>query len=137
LEGTWVGLCKPVLNQYNQTTLGFVGNTFTGETDTYSDSACSVRASGNDFYVGGTFTTVDEGIIDGKQLTKINWNGQVNKAEGFVALFLPSGAAYVGSSAWYFDGNVMYNTDGDSDILGDGSYASATQIEYDDYLTRQ
>ena len=137
LEGTWVDACKPNLMQYSQDKFIFVGNTFTVETLTYSDSACSVRSSGADLLFTGTFTIEDEGIIDGKQLTKINWTGKTNKSEGFVALFFPQGGSINMSSTWFIDGNRMYNTDGDTDLLGDGSYVSATQIDYDDYRTKQ
>ena len=41
------------------------------------------------------------------------------------------------SSAWFVDGDKMYDTDGETNLLGDGSYASATQMYYDDYYTRQ
>ena len=137
LEGTWVEACEPNLMQYSQDKFIFVGNTFTSETLTYSDSACSVRSSGSDFHATGTFTIEDEGIIDGKQLTKINWTGKTNKSEGFVALFFPQGGSINMSSTWFIDGNRMYDTDGGTDIFGDGSYDSATQIYYDNYRTKQ
>jgi hypothetical protein len=137
LEGTWVGMCDTSMMQYSQETISLVGDTFTQEQLTYSDSACSVRSSGSDFHATGTFTIEDEGIVDGKQLTKINWNGQVHKSEGFIALFFPQGSSFTMSSAWFVDGDKMYDTDGETNLLGDGSYASATQIYYDDYHTRQ
>jgi len=137
LEGTWVDACETNLMQYSQDKFIFVGNTFTSETLTYSDSACSVRSSGADVLITGTFTIEDEGVIDGKQLTKINWNGKTNKSEGFVALFFPQGNSVNMSSTWFIDGNRMYDTDGGTDIFGDGSYDSATQIDYDDYRTKQ
>ena len=137
LEGTWVDACETNLMQYSQDKFIFVGNTFTSETLTYSDSACSVRSSGADVLITGTFTIEDEGIIDGKQLTKINWTGKTNKSEGFVALFFPQGGSFTMSSTWFIDGNRMYDTDGGTDIFGDGSYDSATQIDYDDYRTKQ
>ena len=137
LEGTWVGLCEINLSQYSQDTTVFVGNTFALETLTYSDSACSVWSSGSDILITGIFTIEDEDIIDRKQLTKVNWNGQINKSEGFVALFFPQKSPLIGSAAGFIDGDKWYDTEGEGDLLGDGSYLSATQIYYDAFQTRQ
>ena len=109
---------------------------YNDETLTYSDAECSQRSSGLDFRANGTFTTEAGGIVDGKQLTKINYVSNVTHAEGFVSLFFPVGSIQNVSYENYIDGNKMYATDGETNPL-DGKYVDATQIKYDKYWVKQ
>lgn len=140
LNGTWTDLCQFDFwsTQYSQNTYTFNGNTFSSETKTYSDDSCTERSSGSDFRSNGTFSLENEGVVDGKQLTKINWNMTIAYAEGNNAFFFTEGQTYNLASAWYIDGEKMYATDGFSTTNSDfGDYEEATQIIYEYYFTRQ
>ena len=54
-----------------------------------------------------------------------------------MALFYPSRSEFISATAWYVDGNKIYETDGQTNMLDNGAYVSATQIRYDDYKTKQ
>ena len=138
-EGTWVSQCKESeesAGSYTRDTFSLSGTNFNNEVLTYSDAECSQRSSGLDFRSNGTFTTEAGGIVDGKQLTKINYVLNVIHAEGYVSLFFPVGSILNVSYENYIDGNTMYATDGETNPL-DGKYVDATQIKYDKYWVKQ
>jgi hypothetical protein len=140
LNGTWTDLCQFDFwsTQYSQNTYTFNGNTFSSETKTYSDDSCTERSSGSDFRSNGTFSLENEGVVDGKQLTKINWIGTTAYVEGINSFFFTAGQTYNLASAWHIDGEKMYATDGFSTTDSDfGDYEEATQIIYESYFTRQ
>jgi hypothetical protein len=113
------------------------GTKITLEQSTYSDDQCTQRSSGGDVKANGTFSIEEGGIVDGKQLTKINWVITYTYTEGFLALFIPAGSTQNTSSEVYIDGNTMYDTDGQTNLFGDGSYVNATQIYDNEYWTKQ
>ena len=89
LEGTWVSQCKESeesAGSFTRDTFSLSGTNFISEALTYSDAECSQRSSGLDFRSNGTFTTEAGGIVDGKQLTKMNYVLNVTYAEGYVSL---------------------------------------------------
>ena len=111
-EGTWVSQCKESeesAGSYTRDTFSLSGTNFINEVLTYSDAECSQRSSGLDFRSNGTFTTEAGGIVDGKQLTKINYVATITYIEGH-SLLLSVGSTYNLFYENYIDGNKFYST---------------------------
>ena len=139
LEGTWVRKCWSSLSGgYVKNIWTYTGNTFTWDIHTYSDSECTLRSSGDDLSAFGTFNIVDGGIVDGKQLTKVNYEQTTTKADGIASLFFPSGSTKNLSFAVFIDGDTMYDTDGETDLFSQtGVYNAPTKINDYDFYVRQ
>ena len=138
-EGNLVAQCKEsedISGLYIKNTFSLSGTKYNDETLTYSDAECTQRSSGLDFRANGTFTTETGGVVDGKQLIKINYVATITYIEGPFSAFYPVGSTYNLFYENYIDGNKFYSTNGETNPL-DGKYVDATQIKYDKYWVKQ
>ena len=138
-EGTWVAQCKEsedISGLYIRNIFSLSGTKYNDETLTYSDAECAQRSSGLDFRANGTFTTQTGGVVDGKQLIKINYVATITYIEGPFSAFYPVGSTYNLFYENYIDGNKFYSTNGQTNP-SDGKYVDATQIKYDKYWLKQ
>ena len=137
-EWTWVAQCKEsedISGLYIKNIFSLSGTKYNDETLTYSDAECTQRSSGLDFQANGTFTTETGGVVDGKQLIKINYVATITYIEGPFSAFYPVGSTYNLFYENYIDGNKFYSTNGETNLL-DGRYVDATQIKYEKYWVK-
>ena len=139
-EGTWLGRCEAseeIEGFYTLEKVVFSSTNFgTHESLTYSDAQCTQRASGLDLIADGPTTIEKGGIVDGKQLMKLNYVLSIIHIEGLFSAFFPVGSILNFSREVYRDKNILYATDGETNLL-DGKYVDATQIKHDKYWVKQ